>query len=85
MMALCTDSRALVHLSSASYRFFSRLCLYDEAAMSVVNANSQKQDELLRRELEAHGHLVDFAFDLALEDESNEKVLDFVLVDVQLL
>lgn len=37
MIALCTDSSALVHLSSASYRFFSRLCLDYEVAASAAS------------------------------------------------
>ena len=43
MMALCTDSSALVHLSRASYLFFSKLCLGDEGTMSTVSYEREKQ------------------------------------------
>ena len=36
-------------------------------------------------ELETHGHLVDFTFDFALEDETDEELLYFCDLDVQLL
>jgi hypothetical protein len=78
--AECTDSSASVHFSSAAYRFFSRLCLYDVSAPSVQRVTLSESSPSL--ELQAHVDLIDSALDLALEDESDEQLFDFVLVHI---
>jgi len=82
--AACTDSRTSVHLLSAAYLFFSRLCLIFKVVNLRSNLHGLNDDQLFIQ-FQPHPNLVNSPFDLSFKNEANEELFNLCCVDIQLL